>query len=211
MFRRCVVKVSCLYATVSGAPAVLRGVEKTCMTPWKRTASELLLDHRFMKIRRDMVELPSGERREWVYWDSRDSAMLVGMTAEHKLVMIRQYRYLVGDEVIEFPSGGMREGESPQDAAKREFEEETGYCCGDMVKLGSFYETYGQLNRKIHIFYATCVARGAQTLDCGDEGFEEIKVELVDVEQAVQLARSNKIAAFGSVVAVLLLERVLAK
>ncbi len=176
------------------------------MEKWKKLKSELILDTRFFKTRKDIIELPNGERKEWTYWDSNDSAMVIGMTEDKKLVMIKQYRYLVDDEVIEFPSGGMKENETPEQAAKREFEEESGYRCEKLIKLCSVYETHGQLNRQIHIFFAPKITKTEQKLDNGDE-HEDIEVELVDFDEAVKLAIENKIAAMGSSLAILLLKQ----
>ncbi|MCL5113952.1 MAG: NUDIX hydrolase, partial [Patescibacteria group bacterium] len=133
-------------------------------------------------------------------------AMVVGMTSDRKLIMIRQYRYLVGGEVIEFPSGSLREKEKVEDGLKREFEEETGYNAMSLQKLCAVYETYGQLNRKIHIYFAPNVVKTKQHLDRGEEGYEDIKVELVDFEKAVELALKNKIVAMGSTLAILFLQ-----
>jgi len=176
------------------------------MKNWKKKKSELVLDTKFFKVRKDIVELPTKEIKEWIYWDSQDSAMVLGMTRDKKLVMIKQYRYLVDDEVIEFPSGGLHDGENAEAGAEREFEEESGFQCKSLQKLGSFYETYGCLNRQIHIFFAKNVFKSRQKLDQGENGFEDIKVKLIDFEKAIKLALENKIVAMGSSLAILLLK-----
>ncbi|MEI6650320.1 MAG: NUDIX hydrolase [Candidatus Moraniibacteriota bacterium] len=176
------------------------------MKRWKRSGSEIVYDSRYFRVRKDAVELHDGIRKEWTYWDSADSAMTLGMTEEKKLVMIRQYRYLVDDVVIEFPSGTIEAGESEADGARREFEEETGYVCGTMTELGSFYETYGQLNRKIHIFFSEGVMLSDHRRLSTDDVSEETEVVLVGVDEAVRLALENKIAAMGSSLAILLLK-----
>lgn len=177
-----------------------------CMKKWECKKSELILDEKYFKVKKDVVKLPTNETKEWVYWDSKDSAMVVGMMGNKKLIMIRQYRYLVGGEVVEFPSGGLHYDESVEKAAEREFEEETGYKCDSLIKLGSFYETYGQLNRQIHIFFTSDLTKSKQNLDNEKNGFEDIKVELVDFDKAVSLALENKIVAMGSSLAILLLK-----
>ena len=176
------------------------------MKKWKKKKSELVLDTKFFKVRKDIVELPTKEVKEWIYWDSLDSAMVLGATRDKKLVMIEQFRYLVGAKVIEFPSGGIHKGEGIKAGAKREFEEESGFKCKSLQKLGSFYETYGCLNRQIHIFFAKDVSKSKQKLDRGERGFEDIKVRLVDFRKALELALANKIVAMGSSLAILLLK-----
>lgn len=176
------------------------------MKKWKQVKSHLVFDTKYFKVRKDLVELPSKETLEWFYWDSNDSVMVLGMTKDRKLVMVRHYKYLVGDDVLEFPAGGLNKGEGIEAGAKREFEEETGYTCNNLVKLGSFYETYSQLNRQIHIFFSNDLKKSRQNLDQGEKGFEDMKVELVMFDKAVQLALDNKIVAMGCSLAILLLK-----
>ena len=175
------------------------------MTAWKKIDSQLILNTQFFKVRNDIVELPTGERKDWIYWDSIDSAMVIGITKDKKIVMIKQYRYLVHEDVIEFPSGSLEKGESPEEAAVREFEEESGYSCKNLIKLGSYYETYGQLNRQIHIFFSKDITKTKQNLDSKGTGYEDIKVQLIDFDEALQLALNNKIVAMGSTLAMILL------
>lgn len=182
------------------------------MKKWKCEKSKIILDTKFFKVRQDLVQLPSKKKIDWTYWDSKDSVMVLGMTKGNKLVMIRQYRYLVNDEVIEFPSGRIHDNEnSIKGAAKREFEEEAGYKCEKLIKLGAFYETYGQLNRQIYLFFSKNIVKTKQNLDFADRGYEDIKVELVDFEKVVRLALENRIVAMGSSLAILLLREKIAR
>jgi len=175
------------------------------MNKWVKKSSKIVLDDKFMQIKKDEVELPNGDIIPWTYWDSNDSAMVIAMDKNRKLIMIRQYKYLVQDHVLEFPSGGLDASEDPEVGAKREFTEETGYRCEGLVKLGSFYEIYSQLNRQIHIFFGNNAEFFEKSLDKGEEGYEDIEVKLVDFEKAVALAKEDKIVAMGSALAILLL------
>lgn len=176
------------------------------MKKWKKISSKVILDTPRFKVREDLVELPNGKTKRWPYWWSRDSTLVIGMTKDRKIVLIRQYRYLVEGDVIEFPAGGLEDGENIEEGAKREFEEETGYIGKDLIKLGSFYETYGQLNRQIHIFFCKNIVKSKQHLDRGRRGYEDIKVELIDFDKAIDLALKNKIVATCCTLAVLLLQ-----
>ncbi len=176
------------------------------MEKWKCKKSELVFDEKYFKVRKDTVELPNKETKEWIYWDSQDSAMMIALNNDRKLVMIRQYRYLVNDMVLEFRSGGLLKEENPEDGARRELGEETGYKCGRLYKLGAFYETYGQLNRRIHLFFSSDIKKSEQKPDKGEDGFEDVEVEFIDYEKAIELALANKIVAMGSSLAILLLK-----
>lgn len=179
------------------------------MQKWERLQSETVYDSKYFRVKKDLVRLPNGKQKEWTYWDSRDSAMVICMTEEKKLVMIRQYRYMVDDDVIEFPAGFSEPGETFVESAQREFEEETGYVCGGMEELGAFYETFGQLNRRIHIFFARGIKQ--PETDREKDDFENIEITLVDLEDAINLVRKNKIVSMGSSLAILLLQEKLAR
>jgi ADP-ribose pyrophosphatase len=181
------------------------------MKKWKCKKSSLVYQSKHFRVKKDLVVLPNKELIEWTYWDSNDSAMVVAMTADKKLVMIEQFRYLVGSEVIEFPSGLLHKGEKKEVGARREFEEESGFKCGKLVRIGSFYETYGQLNRKIHIFFTNDITESKQKLDKNKKGYEDIKLKLIDYNEVVDLAVKNKILAMGSTLAILMIDRMFSK
>ncbi len=174
------------------------------MKKWKRKKTELVLNEKYFKVRKDRVELPDGEELDWLYWDKSgsDSALVIGVTDGKKVVMNKRYRYLVGRTVMELPAGYGEKGESPAEVACREFEEETGYKCEKLVKLGSFWETYGQLKHKIHVFFTKARRKASQHLDIT----EDIGVKLVDFEEAVDMAGQNKIPDVTSTLAILLLK-----
>ena len=176
------------------------------MQKWKCKKSEVIIDTKFFKARKDTVELPTKELQEWTYCFTNDSVMTLAVTKERKIFMVRQYRYFAEDETIEFPSGLIKDNETIEDAAKREFEEETGFKCNSLVKLGSFYESFGQMKRKAHIFFARDLIKSNQNLDSGEDGYEDIEVELVDFNDAVKLAIENKIIETASALAILLLK-----
>jgi ADP-ribose pyrophosphatase len=177
------------------------------MNKWNKVSSEEVFSHKYFKVNKDIVELSSGERVEWLYWNSNDSAMLVAETPDNKLVMIRQFRYLPNQTALEFPSGHSDDGESIKKCVVREFEEETGYTCENLQLLGSFYETMGQLNRQIHIFYGNNAKKVAKRSKTGDIT-EDIEVVLMDKRKAIDLALQNKIISMGSSLAILLVEKV---
>jgi len=176
------------------------------MKKWKCKKTELIIDTKFFKARKDIVELPTKELLEWIYCVSNDSVMILAMNKQRKLFMIKQYRYFADDEAIEFPAGLVNNNETIEDAAKREFEEETGFKCNSLIKLGSFYESFGQLKRKVHIFFVRNLIKSKQNLDTGEDGYEDIEVKLVDFNEAVNLAIENKIIVTASALAILLLK-----
>jgi ADP-ribose pyrophosphatase len=81
-----------------------------------------------MRLRSDEVELPNGTVLDAYYVrESNGFVIVVALTPERDVVLVRQYRYGVDDVIVELPAGSIDEGEDPLDCAKRELAEETGY------------------------------------------------------------------------------------
>ena len=180
------------------------------MKKWQKISSKRVFDHKYFKVGQDIVKLPDGREIEWYYWDSQDSAMVVPITHDGKLVMIKQYRYLPNQEALEFPSGHGDENESMEVCAERELEEETGYKCEKLVKLGAFYETMAQLNRQIHIYLGVNAKKLDKPVRKQDK-YENIEVVLVDIDEVIKMAAEGKIISMGSSLAILLAEKYLKK
>lgn len=167
------------------------------MSKWEKISREKVLEHKYFQVSKDVVRLPSGEEIEWLFWDSDDSTMVVGETDEGQLVMIKQFRYLPNEVALEFPSGGSHEGETLEECARREFEEETGYVADRLIKMGGFFETMAQLNKKIHLYYAPQV-KPAINRNYFSENTEDIEVVLFDPEELNKKIIANQVSSMGT-------------
>lgn len=85
-----------------------------------------------------------------------------------KIVVQKQYRYPLKSWQWEFPGGFIDPGETPQRAAMRELQEETGYLCGRIETLGCFYPSFGSTDEKIHLFVVECGAKQGATKEPGE-------------------------------------------
>lgn len=103
--------------------------------------------------------------------------------------MVKQYRFGVEEEMLEFPAGLIDPHEDPIDSAKRELQEETGYEAKTIVDLGKVYMSPGYINEVSYFYYATdLVFRGTNF----DEN-EEIELIEMPLEKILHMCDTNEI------------------
>ena len=98
------------------------------MKPWKLLDSEFLVNAPWLKVAKEKCELPNGKVIDDFYtlWQP-DWVLILARTKEGKWVMTEQYRHGTGKIALEFPAGIIDKGETPEEAAVRELQEECGY------------------------------------------------------------------------------------
>ena len=149
----------------------------------KQLSSKLVYDGRVIKVSRDEVKCPNGEEsfREIVH---HRGGVGILFKVGNKFIFEKQYRYALGEEIIEMPAGKLEEGEIPLEAAKRELLEETGYRPLEMVHLGDSYPTPGYSSEVIHLYYCPKAVKEERHLD-KDEDIELIYLTLEEIEQMI--------------------------
>ena len=98
------------------------------MKPWKLLDTEYLVDAPWLKVAKEKCELPNGKIIDDFYtlWQP-DWVLILARTSEGEWIMTEQYRHGTGKITLEFPAGIIDKGETPEQAALRELQEECGY------------------------------------------------------------------------------------
>lgn len=158
---------------------------------WKVLASEYLFNEPWLTVRKDRCELPNGhvipsfyvlEYPEWVN--------VFALTEEGQVVLVKQYRHGIREVGIELPGGVVDEGESVEEAAKRELMEETGYAFTSYEYLGKICANPSTTNNFMHMYLAKGGRKVAeQELDHS----EELEVVLLSIEEVKELLKENRI------------------
>lgn len=101
----------------------------------KTLNSEQIYNGKVVKVFRDDVEISDGHKsfREVV---RHTGGVVILAFKENKVLMVRQFRYPMHEVLLELPAGKLEQNEDPFLAAKRELEEETGYCANKWTDLG---------------------------------------------------------------------------
>lgn len=108
---------------------------------WPVLDSAIEHENPYFSVERLNVRLPNGRPNDYYRIRIENEAAIAVGTHDGKLVLVELYRPRLGGSFIEFPGGGIDEGEDPKTAAVREFTEETGYEANDAEYLGSFYHS----------------------------------------------------------------------
>jgi len=117
------------------------------------------------------------------------AVLVLPVLEDGRIVMIRNRRHTVGDELWELPAGTLEKGEDPAVCAARELTEETGYRAEKLESLGWFYTSPGVLTEKMYVFVASGLKAGEQEL----EDNEQIAVELLTAAEARRMIKENEI------------------
>ena len=102
--------------------------------------SDLIYKGKVFDIKVDKIEYNSGNEANREVVVHPGGAVVVGVTRENKIVMVKQHRYPMNKILIELPAGKLDKDEDPQMCAARELEEETGYRSNKMENLVAYLQ-----------------------------------------------------------------------
>lgn len=141
-------------------------------------------------FRADTVTLPNGRKATREFMSHPGAVAVLPVTADGRIVFVRQFRYPVGRVTLEIPAGKLHSRrDAPLKRAKAELKEETGFTAARMLPLFSFWPTSAFSDEVLHIYAATGLTGGAPSPD--DDEF--LRVETLTFEKAWKLAQTGRI------------------
>lgn len=156
---------------------------------WKTLNSKYLIRRPWLTARRDVVQLPNGEINDEFYvLEYPDWINVIAITNDDQFVFVRQYRYALDLDSTELCAGVIEPGETPEQGARRELLEETGYGGGEWREIMTIGQNPSTCNNLTHCFIATGVRKlQDQQLD----RTEDIEVLLLTRQEVLDLLNSN--------------------
>lgn len=148
-------------------------------------------------MRIDKVSLSDGTATTREIVEHRGAAAIVPVTDGREFVLVRQYRYAAATELLEIPAGTLEDGETPEDCAVRELEEETGFKCRKIEKIMEFFVAPGYSTERIHVY----LARELTKSQMRTEEDERINVEIIPIENALERVHWGQIRDAKSICA----------
>ena len=146
----------------------------------KLLSSRRVFQGKIVTLDVDQLIEPSGLKVEREVIRHPGAAVVLAVTDNDNVVLVRQYRHGAGELLLEAPAGTLDPGETPEEAACRELAEETGYFPHRIKKLMDFYPSPGILAERMHLFLATELESRIASLD-EDESLEVVELAKNDV------------------------------
>jgi len=142
-----------------------------------------------LRVVRELYRLPSGREKERIVIHPGDAAAMLPIDRD-TCILLRQFRFAIGEYLCEAPAGTLDPGETPLETARRELIEETGLSGETFIPRGYIYTTPGFTTEKIHLFEV----RGLSPSDEYEKDEDEqIEVVRVPVSEVLAMARDGRI------------------
>jgi ADP-ribose pyrophosphatase len=154
---------------------------------------------RLLDVAVERATLPNGVEVELEVVHHRGAAAVVPVGENGDVTLVRQYRPVVGEWLLEVPAGTLDAGEDPEACARRELAEEAGLAAARVESLGPIWTTPGFTDERIWLFLAMGLVPAPQRLDAD----EVLSVVRVPLERAAAMATSGEIGDAKSVAALL--------
>jgi len=167
----------------------------------KRLARTVIYENPWVNLYLDKVIFPDGrliEKHHYLHYD-RQSVGIVVENDKNEILLIKSYRYVTNSMSWEIPAGGVEDGETPQEAAKREVLEETGYTVTEPKLIYTFNPSNGMSDAVFNIVSCTAIS-------CIDE-FDKNEVKECkweSIRNIREMIGKNKIKCGPSLIGLLL-------
>jgi len=165
----------------------------------KQIESKTVYEGLIVKIKRDVAELQNGAKVQREVVEHPGGVGIVPVTADKKILMVRQYRYPMGETLLEIPAGKLDNGEDPLECAVRELSEETGCTAGRFIDLGATYPSPGFCRETLYIYLALDLQPGRMHLDEN----ELLSVEAIPINELIDMIMANKLPDAKSIIGIL--------
>ena len=148
---------------------------------------------RVFSVEVERRRFPNGQEHEVAIVRHPPSVVLVPIADDGRVILIRQYRASVGREMWEFPAGSVDEGETPEQAAARECEEEIGLAPGRIERVRGLFPTPGFCDEELIFFRVSQLRSPAPDSQHKPDEDEDIHSQLVTLEDARAMVERGEI------------------
>jgi len=165
--------------------------------------SERVYAGKVFNVDRDTVKMPNGRTTTVDVVRHSSSVVIIPVPEPGKIILIKQFRHPVNKFLWEFPAGSVDEGETPDDAARRECHEEIGLVPATVVRLTALYPTPGYCDEQMVFFRVSGLEETDEKAHMDED--EDIEAKTFELRDVREMARRGEIVDMKTVVALTLI------
>jgi ADP-ribose pyrophosphatase len=174
--------------------------------PWKTNSTRRVYQNPWMSLREDIAQMPNGKTTLYGVVECAEAVGVLPFADDQHVVMVRQYRYVFAEnQRWEMPTGGVKPGESLEEAARRELREEIGYDAPTLQHLSTFYSSKSIMRETAHLYLGRNLLKAGAVPD----ETEFLEVAVIPFDHVLQLTLAGEIRDSMTVIAVLHAARLL--
>lgn len=159
------------------------------LAPWETLHSEEILTTPYYSVVKKNMRTPEGADATYYMHTGKDGVLCVCIDDRGNVLIERQYRPPIGRVSVDYPAGGLEEGDRDTEAGmRRELLEEAGFIATELTHLKTLDQNPGQSTARLHIF----VARGSIAKQSQPERTESIVLEFVPPARVLELIDSGE-------------------
>ena len=167
------------------------------MSDVEQLSHERVYDGKVFDVDRDNVRMPNGREVTVDVVRHPKSVVLVPVPSPGHVILVRQFRYAVNAFLWELPAGSVDEGESPEQAARRECHEEIGLVPDTIVRLAAMYPTPGYCDEEMVFFRLSNLEKPTEAAAMDED--EDIEAKTFELREARDMVRRGEITDMKTV------------
>jgi ADP-ribose diphosphatase len=156
----------------------------------KKFAEREVFKTNIFSVKEIDLELKNKKKRTYSIIEKKDSSLIVPITDNGQLILIKEYFVATDSYEIGLPKGRVDSG-YPLDAANRELQEEIGYKANELIELGTVTVSPGSTRHKTHIYLARKLVESKLEGD-DDEDIDVLKIPFNDFEKLIKEKKLNE-------------------
>ncbi|MEX0896099.1 MAG: NUDIX hydrolase [Patescibacteria group bacterium] len=160
---------------------------------FKTLHSQIVYKNKWMKVYEDAIELPDGKTGIYGHVERSNGAFVAVVNAENEILLVKLYRYPIGQLSWELPGGGIDEGETQLEAALREVTEETGLTLDTAEPIGAFYTLNSCSAEKSHVFIAHVGDVSVSADDVSEDDEYIVEKKFMSLDTVLQMIDDGEI------------------
>jgi ADP-ribose pyrophosphatase len=161
------------------------------MSDPERLSHERVYDGKVFDVDRDKVRMPNGRTVTVDVVRHPKSVVLIPIPEPGHVILIRQYRYPVNAFLWELPAGSVDDGESPEQAARRECHEEIGKVPATIVRMAAMLPTPGYCDEEMVFFRVSSLEEPTEAAAVDED--EDIEAKTFELREAREMIRRGEI------------------